>query len=368
MPETRPMSRAASLSQAFVDRLEAAGFSRAEPAVLQPAEPFLDVMGEELRQRIFLTSDASGREFCLRPDFTIPTALAHIAGGGGPASYFYEGPVFRHGANGGEAPQAGVESFGREDALSAETEVLALALEACAALGVAEPEIRIGDRAIVEAAVDALDAPVAFRRRLKRTLAHGGSLEALEPARAGSAEHAGLFAALAAAGPDAGRAVIEDLLSLAGIAAVGGRTAGEIAERFLERAEAHSVTLAEAGRRTLSRLLAVDNDAPDALEAFERIAASAGPGVGAAIATLRARLYAFQTAGLPVDRMRFSTRFGRGLDYYTGLVFELSRARGGQPLAGGGRYDGLLTALGAKRRTPGVGFALWLDRFGERRP
>ena len=124
------MSRIATLPKSFVDRLLAAGFARAEPAVLQPAEPFLDVMGEELRQRLFLTADASGRELCLRPDFTIPTALAHLASTapGGASSYFYEGPVFRHGVNGGEAPQAGVEIFGRQDSIAADTDTLALAL------------------------------------------------------------------------------------------------------------------------------------------------------------------------------------------------------------------------------------------------
>lgn len=361
-----PSSRA--LPQDFVVRLERAGFVRTQPRVLQPAEPFLDVMGEELRQRIFLTSDAAGRELCLRPDFTIPTALAHIAqqAGAAPGAYFYEGPVFRHGANGGESPQAGVESFGRSDAVAAETEVLALALEACASLGLPEPAIRLGDRAILEAAVDALDAPVAFRRRLKRTLAHGGAPEALGAARGEAAEHAGLFAALAAAGPESGRAVIEDLLSLAGIAAVGGRTAGEIAERFLERAEALSVSLRPEDRRALDALLAVDDVAPKAVETLETL--SGAGGVAAAVATLRERLDAFRAAGLPVERMRFSARFGRGLDYYTGLVFELLAPSGGEPVAGGGRYDGLLTALGSKTPTPGVGFALWLDRFSEPRP
>ncbi|MET0313457.1 MAG: ATP phosphoribosyltransferase regulatory subunit, partial [Hansschlegelia sp.] len=97
------MSRSLPLPPALLGRFEAAGFLRAEPGVLQPAEPFLDVMGEELRQRMFLTADAEGRELCLRPDFTIPTALAHIAGGDPArvASYHYAGPVFRHGANGG---------------------------------------------------------------------------------------------------------------------------------------------------------------------------------------------------------------------------------------------------------------------------
>ncbi|WP_020177544.1 ATP phosphoribosyltransferase regulatory subunit [Methylopila sp. M107] len=359
------MSRIATLPKNFADRLEAAGFVRAEPAVLQPAEPFLDVMGEELRQRVFLTADASGRELCLRPDFTIPTALAHLASAApdAAASYFYEGPVFRHSANGGEAPQAGVEIFGRQDAVAAETEALALALDAAAALGVSAPVVRLGDRAILESAVESLDAPAAFRSRVRRALKRGRSIEELSAARPGETENAGLFAALAAAGPDAGRAVIEDLLSLAGIAAVGGRTAGEIAERFLERAEANSVVLAAAGKRTLSALLAVDDLAPSALEALRTIARDAEPAVGAAVARLSERLDAFRAAGLPVDAMRFSTRFGRGLDYYDGLVFELAQGAGAEPLAGGGRYDGLLTALGSPKPVTGVGFALWLDRF-----
>jgi histidyl-tRNA synthetase len=54
----------------------------------------------------------------------------------------------------------------------------------------------------------------------------------------------------------------------------------------------------------------------------------------------------------------------RGLDYYTRTAFELYR-RGAegqqQALGGGGRYDGLVELLGGKP-TPGIGFALGLDR------
>lgn len=358
------MSRAAALPKSFIDRLQATGFVRAEPAVLQPSEPFLDVMGEELRQRIFLTSDAAGRELCLRPDFTIPTGLLHMDGerADGAASYFYEGPVFRHGANGGEAPQAGVEIFGRDDDVAADADVVALALEACAALGQPKPAIRIGDRAIVEAAVEALNAPPAFRRRVKRTLTHGGALDAL-CGEDRSSDSAGLFAALSAAGPQAGRAVIEDLLQIAGITAVGGRTAGEIADRFIERASAHSVALRDEMKRALTSLIAIDDLAPAALKRLETLAASDLPGAKAAVERLGRRLAAFEAAKLPVADMRFAVRFSRGLDYYDGLTFELSSGAGGQPLAGGGRYDGLMSALGAARPVSGVGFALWLERF-----
>ena len=61
--------------------------------------------------------------------------------------------------------------------------------------------------------------------------------------------------------------------------------------------------------------------------------------------------------------MRFSTGFGRGLDYYTGMVFELHDPSGkvkGE-LVAGGRYDGLFARLGAAQPVPAVGFAIWID-------
>ncbi len=59
----------------------------------------------------------------------------------------------------------------------------------------------------------------------------------------------------------------------------------------------------------------------------------------------------------------YDAAFGRPLDYYTGLVFEISANDAARPLAGGGRYDRLLTLLGAKTPIPGVGFSVWLDRI-----
>ncbi|HEY5167051.1 MAG TPA: ATP phosphoribosyltransferase regulatory subunit, partial [Pseudolabrys sp.] len=68
--------------------------------------------------------------------------------------------------------------------------------------------------------------------------------------------------------------------------------------------------------------------------------------------------------GIDLKRVRFSTSFGRGFDYYTGFVFELTDpARTGDPLVAGGRYDGLLARLGSTEATPAVGFAVWIERL-----
>src|SRR5438105_437183 len=136
---TRPEGRAAALLAHY----ERAGYARVTPALLQPAEPFLDLSGEDIRRRIFLTTDPDGRELCLRPDLTIPVSRDYLASprAGQSASFCYLGPVFRHR---GDAPaeflQAGIESFGRRDTAAADAETLSLGLEATTHYGVDAPD------------------------------------------------------------------------------------------------------------------------------------------------------------------------------------------------------------------------------------
>src|SRR5205809_4377822 len=176
-PKSAPDARADALVAAF----ERAGYARVAPAILQPAEPFLDLSGEDIRRRMYLTSEPSGRELCLRPDLTIPVSrdyLASPAGAAGePAGFCYLGPVFRQrGDQPGEFLQAGIESFGRRDTAAADAEMLALGLEALAQYGIEAPEIRIGDVGLFTALIEALDLPAAWRRRLAKDFHRAGSL------------------------------------------------------------------------------------------------------------------------------------------------------------------------------------------------
>src|SRR5579862_1836512 len=103
-------------AEALVAASERAGYVRVAPAMLQPAEPFLDLSGEDIRKRMFLTTDPEGRELCLRPDLTIPVSRDYLASpdAGRPQSFCYLGPVFRDRPDGAaEFWQAGIESFGR---------------------------------------------------------------------------------------------------------------------------------------------------------------------------------------------------------------------------------------------------------------
>src|SRR6202140_5648001 len=131
-----------------------AGYTLAEPAILQPAEAFLDLSGEDIRKSLYLATDANGEDLCLRPDLTIPVARDYLASGkaGQPAGFSYLGPVFRYrGGRPSEFLQAGIESFGPLDRPAADAEMLALPLEATSAFGLTGAEIGTGDAALFTA-------------------------------------------------------------------------------------------------------------------------------------------------------------------------------------------------------------------------
>ncbi|MBN8937072.1 MAG: ATP phosphoribosyltransferase regulatory subunit [Rhizobiales bacterium] len=360
-------------AETLVAAYERAGYRRLMPPILQPAEPFLDLSGEDIRKRIYLTADADGRELCLRPDLTIPVSRDYLASpeAGTPQGFCYWGPVYRdRGALPAEMMQAGIESFGRPDIAAADAEMLALGLDAVVHYGIASPEIRIGDVGLFTALIAALDLAPAWKRRLvknfnrKTSLAHDLDVLTL----GGTAKHPeyqGVLAALAGSDPKAARALVTDLLSIAGISTVGGRTVGEIAERFLEQSALGAATTLPRETRTLiEKFLAVSGDPDEAAAELRALAASAGLKLDPALDLFESRTGFLAARGLDIGRIRFSTAFGRGLDYYTGFVFELHdpAAPPNGPLVAGGRYDELLTRLGAKTPIAAVGFAVWIER------
>src|SRR5262249_34504325 len=153
-----------------------------DPPILHPAAIFLDVSGEEVRRRLFLTSDAAGEELCLRPEYTIPVCRAYLSSSkaGKIAEYSYLGPVFRARAGkAGEQTQTGLESFGRRDAEAADAEVFSLAMEAATAAGGGALTARLGDAGLFDAMLASLKIPEPWRRRLRRGVARGRTLEAI---------------------------------------------------------------------------------------------------------------------------------------------------------------------------------------------
>ena len=365
---------AAAQAEALLQTFARAGYTHARPPILQPAEPFLDLSGEDIRKSLYLTTDVTGEELCLRPDLTIPVARDYLASknAGSPAGFYYLGPVFRYrGGSASEFNQAGVESFGRQDRAAADAEMLALGVEAASAFGVTSLDIRTGDVGLFAALIDALDLYPVWKRRLikdfnrKISLAQDLQRLTLETGNTRN-EYEGVLAALAGSDRKAALALVTDLMSIAGTSNVGGRTVSEIADRFLEQSTLKGGALPRDALQLIERFLGIAGEPDDAAKQLRKLASDAKLDLNAAIDQFESRTKFMTTRGIDTKAIRFSTAFGRGLDYYTGFEFELhAKGNGAEPLVGGGRYDGLLTRLGAREPIPAVGFSIWIEALSQ---
>lgn len=358
----------------FAETLTAALAARhADPIavpVIQPADPFLDTAGEDLRRRIFLTASETGESLCLRPEFTIPVCLRHIeTAAGTPRRYAYLGTVFRQRRDGdSEFYQSGIEDLGDREHARADARVID---DACALLKALLPGMRpavtVGDQGVFEAAIAALGVPRGWQKRLVHAFGDAGKLRAhLDDLAAPGPQRGfdGAVAGLLAAGSEEEIAAhIERTMIETGYPVDASRTPAEIARRLKEKAALADTRLDAAALETLRALLAVDVALGDAPAALADFACGAGLRLNDALERFAERVEALIARSVAVEGMRYRAAFGRPLDYYTGLVFEITPPGGGPVLAGGGRYDRLLTMLGARQTIPAVGFALWLDRI-----
>jgi ATP phosphoribosyltransferase regulatory subunit len=383
MPGKTPAERAALEAQgAVILRVfEAAGFAHIAPDILQPADVFLDRAGEEIRARTFVFTDPAGTELCLRPDLTVPACRYHLSHSSAPETesrYCYQGPAFRFQPEGGlplypsEFDQAGIEWFGAGEPERADAEVLGLAMAAMAAAGLETYRVRIGDLGLVRGLLHAIDMPERWRRRLMhqfwRPRAFRSLLDQLTGARASPRTSISpLLDRLARGGLDEAVDLVTAELDARGAQLVGGRTIEDIAGRLAEKAaDRHAPPLDSARAALIDDYLGLRGRPDSVLGELERLADVTGGAMPDAVARFRRRLEHIEPASLAGREFEFSGVFGRNLEYYTGFVFqiEVDRPQGGTlVIAGGGRYDDMLTDIGSPVQVPAVGCAIHTERL-----
>ena len=343
-------AEAERLFAAFV----AAGAIPVEADILQPAGTLLDLYGEDIRARAYVTADPVAGEMMLRPDFTVPVVQAHMAGGAEPARYCYRGQVFRRQDQPDSRPreylQVGFELFDRTAPEVADAEVFSLFARLLQGLPLRPVT---GDIGILMAAVRGLATtdrrkaallrhvwrPQRFRRLLDRFAGRA----AVPPARAALLDRLRSDTApalIAQAGP-----------------VIGLRSETEIttrAEALLDDAGTPPLAAPEAAM--LYDLLTLEAPAAAALAHLRGITPLL-PAIAPAVDRFARRLDALAARGVDVDTLPFEASHGRtAMEYYDGFVFSYLAADPAlPPVASGGRYDALTAVLGQGRTIPAVG-------------
>ena len=165
----------AAQSQTVMSVFIKAGYDAVAPAIIQPADVFLDVIGESLRARTYVFTDQDGAELCLRPDITVPTCRLHLERHADPttiARYCYNGPAFRFQPQGATAAhprefrQAGIERFGDEAREAAEAETVAIIIKAIEKIGFRDWTLKLGDIGLFSSVLDATGISPNWKTRL----------------------------------------------------------------------------------------------------------------------------------------------------------------------------------------------------------
>jgi ATP phosphoribosyltransferase regulatory subunit len=367
-PEREALERQNAAIMAVFER---AGFDHIAPDIIQPADIFLERSGEDIRARTFVFTDPAGAEMCLRPDLTVPACryhLSHEKNATAERRYCYLGPAFRfpdERLSPQEFQQAGLEWFSAREPIAAEARILKLTISALEAAGLAKMTVTIGDLGLFSALLDDTEMPARWRRRLRhhfwRPPAFRDLLESFTAGR--SAQRSSISPLVDMVAGDA-EALVSAELDARKLPLVGDREVSEIAARLAEKAaDRKEQPLPRGLADQLIAYLAVDTEASNADAHFTAI--TGGKRFAGARAYYRKRLEEMEELGLNPRRFRFAADFGREIEYYTGFTFQIDAEtkEGPVAVAGGGRYDNLLSDMGAPSPIPAVGCAIHTDRL-----
>ena len=326
-----------------------AGAATIQAAILQPAETLLDLYGEDIRARAYVTSDPLRGEQMLRPDFTVPVVQMHMEQGAEPARYTYNGVVFRRqeddASRANEYLQVGYEVFDRSNPAETDAEVFALIQNA---LGDAPVRATVGDIGILMAAVDGLNTSERRKSALRRHIWRPKRFRALLDRFAGRVETPAARQALIAS---------DDLIAQAG-PQIGLRSAAEVAERIdVLKSDAALAPISAVEVDLIEAILQVRETCPNALAQLRDIAVDL-PSITGAVTRSGERFDALDARGVETSTLMFETSYGRtSMEYYDGFVFGFHATdhAGLSPIATGGRYDALTQRLGKGDAIPAVG-------------
>ncbi len=378
MPGKSSTQRSAlkALNEKLLKGFEAAGFDHISPQIIQPADVFLERAGEDIRSRTFVFTDPDGAELCLRPDLTVPTCRYHLNNAASPATaarYCYCGPAFRHQSGSSPAPrefeQAGLEIFGATDPQESEAEIFNLTIAAMEQAGLDDYTVRLGDLGLFHALLNSIDMPQRWRQRLAGDFWRPQAFHQLLSRITGQEPWAetSISPLLATITPDTVLAATEAELDRRGLVLVPGRSVDDIAARLADKvADRNAPPLDISTANLIDDYLSTSGGLEKVHSSLEQLAARTSKQFSIALTRLKQRCELFDLARLNNASAVFSGEFGRTLEYYTGFVFQIeAKDKSGNNIvvAGGGRYDNMISDIGNCEQVPAVGCAIYTERL-----
>ena len=364
------------------------GYQSLDVPILESTELFLRKSGGDLASQMYSFTDPGSNAVSLRPEFTSAIMRHYLEMApnhqqrNAVVRWQYAGPVFRYdlgnppsAENGGQFTQVGAELIG-SDSILADAELLSLAAEIPAELGIADYRLRVADLDVLDSVLDTVglsDRARAFivanmnrigddAASLAETLQRADELHIVS-GRGLPTEEIDLADAVAGLPDGLARSVLAGFMrwNNSPETPLGRRTPDEIVDRLLRKLRGGDAPDAiERGLALAGQLARVHGSPGETLAQVNAVVSESGAST-LAYQRLVELIELVADAPSVAGRLEIDFSLARGIAYYNGIIFDVVRGQERSPLGGGGRYDALALALGGQDPVPALGFAYSLE-------
>jgi ATP phosphoribosyltransferase regulatory subunit len=340
------------LSEKIIKTFKSNGFALLEPDVLLDSEYIVQRSGENFRRSMLTFENKHGKIMCLRPDLTVASCIKFLEKKT-KSKIYYSGQAYRRTDKKSSDlinDQLGIEILGSKNQLQDDYKVIKTILNSVKNIKSKKIQIKVGDIGLFKRLINSLDMPERWKLRLIRHFWRPKYFEELLKRLERNSD-------IDSVTFDTDKKRFYEMKKMEQEKVIAGRSILEILKRFDKKIKD-------------PRSFKEGKEIVKIIRSFLKI--------NCQLSKLDQKLLVFikknnlkknifkefksiKNLKKLNQKVKFITNFGRDIEYYTGIVFEIFS--GTKEIARGGRYDDLLKSLGAKKNIPAVGAAINLNNI-----
>ena len=343
------------LSETIIKNFKSNGFVLSEPDVLLDSDYIIKRSGENFRKLMVTFEDDTGKSMCLRPDLTVASCIKYLKDNSKANSkIYYSGQAYRRSNSSKDKiinDQLGIEILGSKNKSIDDLKVLKTITNSIEKIKIKNTSIKVGDVSLFQRLIESLKIPERWKMRLKRHFWRPQYFEDLLNRLETNSDVDPVAVEL-------DKKKFSEMQNIDQSIEIANRKVSEILSRFDRKIkDPRSFRENKKIVKIIREFLNINcpiNKLEKNLNNFVRKN------------NLSDRVFAnlsnIKNISKINSKMVFSTNFGRDIEYYTGIVFEIYNSSK-KEIARGGRYDGLLKSLGSKKNISAVGAAINLNNL-----
>ena len=340
------------LSDRIIKTFKSNGFVLSEPDVLLDSEYIIQRSGENFRRSMLTFENEDGKLMCLRPDLTVASCIKYLEKKS-KSHIYYSGQAYRrtsHKKSDLINEQLGIEILGSKNQLKDDYKVIKTIINSAEKIKSKRIQIKVGDISLFKRLINSLDMPERWKIRLIRHFWRPKYFDELLVRLEKNSD-------IDSVAFDTDKKRFYEMKKMDQDRIIASRSISEILKRFDKKIKdprsfnegKEIVKIIRSFLKINCKLSELDRTLLNFIKKNK----------------LKKNIFkefqSVQNLKKLKQEVYFITNFGRDIEYYTGIVFEVFS--GNKEIARGGRYDDLLKSLGAKNNIPAVGAAINLNNI-----